>query len=110
MSKKLFETIRPPDTLDQPNENAKLEEVPLLINGLLSENSEIQSQITERLMAIALHNQDCGSSISQLYLNPLIFMLKSKDEKHSNVACEALSKLIRKSPNIQKALVENGFV
>ncbi|KAA6399513.1 MAG: hypothetical protein EZS28_004957 [Streblomastix strix] len=113
MSKKLFETIRSSDTLDQPNENAKLEEVPLLVNGLLSENSEnseIQSQITERLITIALHDQDSGSFISYLYLSPLIVMLKSKDEKHSNVACEALSKLIRKSPNIQKALVENGFV
>ncbi|KAA6380355.1 MAG: hypothetical protein EZS28_024118, partial [Streblomastix strix] len=31
-------------------------------------------------------------------------------EKHSNTACQALSKLIRKSPNIQKALVGSGFV
>ncbi|KAA6401596.1 MAG: hypothetical protein EZS28_002880 [Streblomastix strix] len=110
MTKKLSEEVHHPDTLNQPNENAKIDEIPLLINDLLSENYEQQQQTTERLVAMVLHDQDCELPINQLYLNPLIVMLKSNDEEHSQTACEALSKLIRKSPNIQKVLLKNGFV
>ncbi|KAA6393731.1 MAG: hypothetical protein EZS28_010744 [Streblomastix strix] len=109
MTKKLSEAVLPPYTLDEPNENAKIDEIPLLVNILLSENSDVQSLIAERLLAMALHDQDGGQSISQLFLNPLIIILKSKDEDHSQTACEALSKLIRKSQNIQKAVTKSGF-
>ncbi|KAA6400795.1 MAG: hypothetical protein EZS28_003684 [Streblomastix strix] len=37
-------------------------------------------------------------------------MFKSKDEEHSQTACEGRSKLIRKSPNIQKSLLKSGFI
>ncbi|KAA6393860.1 MAG: hypothetical protein EZS28_010611 [Streblomastix strix] len=37
-------------------------------------------------------------------------MLKSKGEQHSNTACEAKSKLIKKSPNIMEALMKSGFI
>ncbi|KAA6389435.1 MAG: hypothetical protein EZS28_015038 [Streblomastix strix] len=110
MTKKLSESVVPPDTLGESNEIANIEEIPLLLKGLLSEKSEIQSQISERLLSMALHDKNCESYISQLYLNPLVYILKSKEQEHSNTACEALSKLIRKSPNIKKELVESGFV
>ncbi|KAA6373200.1 MAG: hypothetical protein EZS28_031272, partial [Streblomastix strix] len=109
MTEKLSETILHSDLLDEPNENVKLDKIPLFVNDILSDNYE-QQQTTERLVAMALHDQDCGLPISQLCLSPLVVMLKSKDEDHSQTACEGLSKLIRKSPNIQKALLKSGFI
>ncbi|KAA6384321.1 MAG: hypothetical protein EZS28_020153 [Streblomastix strix] len=114
MTKKLSEELHHSDTINQPNKNVKNDEIPLLINDLLSENYEQQQQqqqqTTERLVTMVLRDQDCELSISQLYISPLVVMLKSKDEEHSQTACEALSKLIRKSPNIQKSLLKSGFI
>ncbi|KAA6372272.1 MAG: hypothetical protein EZS28_032202 [Streblomastix strix] len=102
MSKKLAESIRIPNTLDQPNDKAKLTELPLLVNGLLSEDLELRAQITE-------HVED-GSSSNDLFLSPLISILKSASPEQSQAASEALSKLVINSSQIREYLIKSGFV
>ncbi|KAA6375988.1 MAG: hypothetical protein EZS28_028483 [Streblomastix strix] len=110
MSKKLAESIRIPNTLDQPNDKAKLTELPLLVNGFLSEDLELRAQITERLVAMALHDVEDGSSSNDLFLSPLISILKSANEEQSYIASESLSKIIVKSPQIRESLIKSGFI
>ncbi|KAA6368264.1 MAG: hypothetical protein EZS28_036208, partial [Streblomastix strix] len=102
MSKKLAESIRIPNTLDQPNDKAKLTELPLLVNGLLSEDLELRAQITEHV--------ENGSSSNDMFLCPLISILKSPNEEQSYTASESLSKIIIKSPQIRESLIKSGFI
>ncbi|KAA6368767.1 MAG: hypothetical protein EZS28_035706, partial [Streblomastix strix] len=110
MSKKLAESICIPNTLDQSNDKAKLTELPLLVNGLLSEDLELRAQITERLIAMALHDVEDGSSSHDLFLSPLISIIKSASPEQSQSASEALSKLVVNSPQIRESLIKSRFV
>ncbi|KAA6363310.1 MAG: hypothetical protein EZS28_041163, partial [Streblomastix strix] len=51
-----------------------------------------------------------GSSSNDLFLIPLISILKSPNEEQSYTASESLSKIIVKSPQIRQSLIKSGFI
>ncbi|KAA6388039.1 MAG: hypothetical protein EZS28_016428, partial [Streblomastix strix] len=117
MAKKLSDTLislgnqmRVLDSFDLPDKNAKKEELPFLVNGLISGTPEQQSQVILRLLSIALHDSDTTLYNYKLFIGPLIVMLQSVLPETSLAAWEALSKLIKTCPNFRDALVRYGFI
>ncbi|KAA6399291.1 MAG: hypothetical protein EZS28_005186 [Streblomastix strix] len=90
--------------------SGRFAEIPLLVNGLLSDDPEMRAHITERLVSIALQDEDFGSSLSDLQLSPLISMLKSSDEEKSQTGCDGLSIIVKKSEKLRQSLIRNGFL
>ncbi|KAA6365887.1 MAG: hypothetical protein EZS28_038586, partial [Streblomastix strix] len=96
--------------MDLPDEMAKKEEIPYLVNILLSGNQSLQVQVTQRLQSIALHDSDRNSYTYQLFLAPLVVMVKSPLFETSLIAWEALNKLVKSSPQMRDELLKIGFV
>ncbi|KAA6309068.1 MAG: hypothetical protein EZS28_056578, partial [Streblomastix strix] len=76
MTEQTSESIRLPGPSNSHDENANLSEIPLLVNGLLSDDPLLRAHSTERLVSIALLDDEHGSASSELYFGPLITMLK----------------------------------
>ncbi|KAA6374478.1 MAG: hypothetical protein EZS28_029995 [Streblomastix strix] len=96
-----IKSIRNSNSIQQSNEFIQFPELPLLINGVLSEDPEIRIQSTEKIVSIALHETDCGSTSNDLFLSPLITILKGTSEEQS----KQLQKLLDNLYQTQKILV-----
>ncbi|KAA6402957.1 MAG: hypothetical protein EZS28_001520 [Streblomastix strix] len=86
------------------------EEIPMMLNGLIQGNAAQKCQITKRLVSSAFHDADSIMSICQLFLSPLVVMVKSSTPETSVAAKEALVTLISRSTEVRDSLIQSGFV
>ncbi|KAA6369388.1 MAG: hypothetical protein EZS28_035085 [Streblomastix strix] len=110
MIEQTSESIRLISPSNSHDEKANLSEVPLLVNGLLSDDPLLRVHSTERLVSIAFVDEEHGSASSELYFGPLIIMLKSSNEEKSQAAFDALNKIIKKSVLLQESFLRCGFL
>ncbi|KAA6388522.1 MAG: hypothetical protein EZS28_015950 [Streblomastix strix] len=110
MTEQTSESIRLPGPSNSHDEKANLSEIPLIVNGLLSDDPLLRAHSTEHLMSIALLDEEHGSASSQLYFGPLIIMLESSNEEKSQTAFDALNKIIKKSVLLQESFLRCGFL
>ncbi|KAA6400674.1 MAG: hypothetical protein EZS28_003801 [Streblomastix strix] len=108
MAERQSESLRLPGIQDQSNVRPKLSEISFLVDEILSEDPQRCIQCTERLMGIALQGNEQTSG--NLFLCALTTILNSDNIEESKVASDALSKIIRNSPNIRELLIKSGFV
>ncbi|KAA6377199.1 MAG: hypothetical protein EZS28_027273, partial [Streblomastix strix] len=73
MSKKFSESLRMIDQIDSPSDKVK---IPILADGIMSEDPELRGQVIQQLTEIALRYVNYGSSTSEIFLSPLIAILK----------------------------------
>ncbi|KAA6373736.1 MAG: hypothetical protein EZS28_030738, partial [Streblomastix strix] len=110
MIEQTSESIRLPGPCNSHDEKANLSEIPLLVNGLLSDDPQLRAHSTERLVSIELLDEEHRSASSELYFGPLIIMLKSSNEEKSQAAFDALNKIIKKSVHLQESFLRCGFL
>ncbi|KAA6395516.1 MAG: hypothetical protein EZS28_008957 [Streblomastix strix] len=107
MATNYSDSLRNPQISGLSSENIQ-NEIPVLVNGLLSDDKDQLEQITQKLLQITLH--ECPQSTYMLFLNPLIVLLLTGSSESSTSALVALTTLVRRSDNIRDGLVKIGFI